>query len=78
MLSCILYYKQVESPKVNVVDSTGAGDTFVGYFLSGIIEQLEPSMALHRACIAGALAVTVAGATPGIPTRQAVEKQLQG
>jgi len=68
----------VKAAPVDVVDSTGAGDTFVGYFLSSLIDKLPPKQALERACAAGALAVTVAGATPGIPSRAAVEAFIQG
>lgn len=53
---------------VDVVDTTGAGDTFVGYFLAGLIQGLAEKDALRRACRAAALSVTVAGATPSIPT----------
>jgi len=67
----------INAAQVDVVDSTGAGDTFVGYFLSGLIDKLPPEQALQRACAAGALAVTVAGATPGIPARAAVDAFIQ-
>lgn len=69
---------RVHAPQVDVVDSTGAGDTFVGYFLTGLIDQLSPQQALERACAAGALAVTVAGATPGIPARADVDAIIKG
>lgn len=69
---------QANAAQVDVIDSTGAGDTFVGYFLSGLIEELSPEQALQRACAAGALAVTVAGATPSIPSRAEVDAFLQG
>ncbi len=69
---------QADAAQVDVIDSTGAGDTFVGYFLSGLIDELSPAQALERACAAGALAVTVAGATPGIPSRAAVDAFIQG
>lgn len=52
---------------VEVVDTTGAGDTFVGYFLAGLIDGLGDQSALQRACAAAALSVTKAGATPSIP-----------
>jgi len=68
----------VDASQVEVVDSTGAGDTFVGYFLSGLLDKLTPEQALKRACAAGALAVTVAGATPGIPSLAAVEAFIEG
>jgi len=62
------------SPSVNVVDTTGAGDTFVGFLLAGIINNDAPEVSLQRACNAGSLAVTVAGATPSIPSLEQVEK----
>jgi len=62
----------VDAPTVNVVDTTGAGDTFVGYYLASVIAGHSAQDALRTACIAGALAVTVAGATPSIPDKSAV------
>ncbi len=58
----------VAAPVVDAVDTTGAGDTFVGYLLAGLIDGLESKEALQRACAAGALSVTKAGATPSIPS----------
>lgn len=55
------------SPKVTPIDTTGAGDTFVGYFVAGLVDQLETKMNLHRACKAAAIATTTAGAIPSIP-----------
>lgn len=68
----------VKAPNVDVVDSTGAGDTFVGYFLAGLINQLTPEQALQRANAAGALAVTIAGATPSIPNQHTVDQFISG
>lgn len=59
---------------VTVVDTTGAGDTFVGYFLAGLIQGLTEPDALQRACRAAALSVTIAGATPSIPTIADVDR----
>jgi len=53
---------------VDTVDTTGAGDTFVGYFLASLMAGLDDESALQRACAAGALSVTRSGATTGIPT----------
>ncbi len=55
------------SPKVKVIDTTCAGDTFVGFFLAGLVHKLSDADALERACRAAALAVTRTGAIASIP-----------
>lgn len=62
-----------EALNVDVVDTTGAGDTFVGYFLASLIDGLGPEACLQRACAAAALSVTKAGATPSIPAASDVD-----
>ena len=52
---------------VDVVDTTGAGDTFVGYLVAAFAAGADERAALERACAAAALSVTRAGATPSIP-----------
>lgn len=54
--------------KVSAVDTTAAGDTFLGYFIEQLSEGTQPEVALQRATAASAIAVTRAGATPSIPT----------
>lgn len=61
---------------VPVVDTTGAGDTFTGYFLSSFINGLEPSQSLNIANAASAIAVGRKGAASGIPYKHEVEKFL--
>ncbi|RBP52854.1 ribokinase [Arenicella xantha] len=53
---------------VTAVDTTGAGDTFVGYFLAGVVAGLSDQDSLARACLASAIAVTRSGAISSIPT----------
>lgn len=59
--------------QVQAVDSTAAGDTFIGYFLGGMAEGLDLSGALRLAGAAGAIAVTAPGAAESIPERSQVE-----
>lgn len=59
--------------RTDVVDTTGAGDTFLGYFLSSIIRGLTPSDALERATRASSIAVSRAGAMDSIPLRGEVD-----
>lgn len=63
---------------VPVVDTTGAGDCFVGYLAAGLAEgDLAPDAAA-RANVAASLAVGVAGAGPSMPLRDAVEQVISG
>lgn len=54
--------------KVKRVDTTGAGDTFTGYFLAGVYDGLDTKEILHRASIASSIAVSRKGASSSIPT----------
>lgn len=67
---------QQDATTVDVVDTTGAGDTFVGFFLAAHISGLDDQLCLRRGCAAAALSVTVAGATPSIPDTSAVDAFL--
>ena len=53
--------------EVPVVDTTAAGDTFMGYFIAAIADEKSAEIALKRACIASGLAVSQKGAAPSIP-----------
>ena len=57
---------------VQVVDTTAAGDTFVGYFACAIAEGQSLSDALALANAAAALSVTQFGAMPSIPLRSQI------
>lgn len=63
-----------EAPRVSTVDGTGAGDTFVAALVIGLLQDLEPEQALRRACIAGAITATRAGAQPSLPTADEVDE----
>ena len=59
--------------KVKAVDTTAAGDTFCGYFLSGITKGREIPEILKTASAASAIAVSRNGAAPSIPEYDEVE-----
>lgn len=78
---------QVDTFKVNVVDTTAAGDAFIGGFATKLLEldsllsdMREQAPALQSAvrygCACGALATTKFGAQPSLPTKQEVENLL--
>ena len=60
-------------PQVIAVDTTGAGDAFVGALTVALLEGQLPADALAFACAAGALAATKAGAQPSLPWRAEVD-----
>ena len=62
---------------VKALDTTGAGDTFCGYFLSAILKGHEPGTALRESAAAAALAVGKEGAACSIPKREEVDEFLR-
>lgn len=69
---CVLFLgaESIASPafQVPVVDTTGAGDCFVGGFLAALQRGLSHSDAAHFANAVGALSVQKMGATTGLLT----------
>ena len=66
-------YRQGIFP-VQAVDTTAAGDTFTGYFISSILEEMPVAEGLKLAAKASAIAVSREGATASIPTKAEVER----
>ena len=64
------------SPAVVPVDTTGAGDTFVGAFMVAFLSESSVAKALAYACAAGAAATLTAGAQTSMPSRNQVEALL--
>lgn len=63
-----------QAPKVQVIDTTAAGDCFVGALTVALNEHLPPEQALQFAVNASSLKVTRFGAQSGLPTRAEVFK----
>lgn len=61
------------APRVTAVDTTGAGDTFVGALAAGLADGWPIPAALTRAQVAAALAVTRLGTQSAMPTRAEVD-----
>jgi ribokinase len=65
--------KHVDTYKVNVVDTTAAGDAFIGGFASAMLDGKSLEDSVRYGCACGALATTKFGAQPSLPTKEEVE-----
>ena len=54
--------------RVDAVDTTGAGDTFTGFFLGSLVKGEDVQEAMRIAAAAAALSVTKKGASGSIPS----------
>ena len=66
----------VAAYRVTPVDTVAAGDAFCGGLAAALASGEPLPEALRWASAAGALATTIAGAVPSLPTRDAVEQLL--
>lgn len=64
--------------KVDVVDTTAAGDTFTGYFVSEVAKGTPYATVLKIASAASAIAVSRNGAAPSIPLCDEVISVIDG
>lgn len=53
--------------ETKVVDTTGAGDTFTGYFIAAMTQELPVEEALKLASLAASIAVSREGASDSVP-----------
>lgn len=68
---------RIPSRKANVVDTTGAGDTFNGAFAYALADGDSLEEALRFANVAASLSTEGFGAQGGMPTLNQVKKELQ-
>ncbi|WP_314950118.1 ribokinase [Bradyrhizobium cosmicum] len=64
--------RRAPAPRITPVDTTGAGDTFVGAFAAILSEGVSLQRALEAGCEAAALKCLKAGAQTGMPMRHAM------
>lgn len=62
--------ESVKAEAIQPIDTTGAGDTFVGVLANGLDETMPFKCALERAVRAASLACLAQGAQAGMPTRE--------
>jgi ribokinase len=68
----------VDALAIEPVDTTAAGDAFVGVLAATLDEGQDLAAALHRASVAGALACLTTGAQPSLPGERAIDNAISG
>lgn len=68
--------KHIPPFKVDVVDTTAAGDAFIGGFASARLQDQPLEEAVRYGCACGALTATKFGAQPSLPSKEDVENFL--
>ena len=68
--------RAIHAPRVDAVDTVGAGDALNGALAAGLAAGLDLPEAARRAVVAASLAVTRAGAREGMPTAGELELAL--
>jgi ribokinase len=63
-------------PQIEAVDGTAAGDAFCAALVFSLLEGRDRAEALKRACAAGAVAASRAGAQPSLPTAPELDAVL--
>ena len=71
-------YTRIQAHDVDAVDTTGAGDAFVGGFAAGLVRfQRNVLEAAHYASAVAALAVTLPGTAGAMPTAREITRFLK-
>lgn len=68
--------KKYPSYRTEVVDTTAAGDTFTGYFISGLYNGNSIDDTIKTASAAAAIAISKEGASSSIPSMETVREQI--
>ncbi len=78
-LLCMDLNRQINIPahKIEAVDTTGAGDTFIGFFLAALVQKKELKAALRGASAAAAICATRQGAASSIPDLEEVQQFMK-
>jgi ribokinase len=68
--------QSIPAPKVDVVDSVGAGDALNGALAAGLAAGLDLAEAARRAVVAASISVGRAGAREGMPTAAELDQPM--
>jgi ribokinase len=67
---------EVAAPRAEVVDTTGAGDTFTGVLAASLAAGSALPDAVGRAVVAATISVETEGAVPSIPDRDQIARRM--
>lgn len=70
--------RRVAAPRMAVLDTTAAGDTFAGVLAAALVGGSSVPDAVARAVVAGSVSVTRSGAVPSIPNRAQIDAAMPG
>lgn len=70
-------YYRIPPIRVNSVDSTGAGDAFIGGFVYGLVQKKKIYNCVTLGNIAGALSVKKVGAQASLPHENELKNFLK-
>lgn len=70
--------QRVPALSVTPIDTTGAGDCFIGYVAAGLDQGMSPEQAMKLGTAASAIKVTRFGTADAIPARTEVDELLLG
>ena len=66
-----------EAVKVDVVDTTGAGDAFTTGYLAGYLRGLAPEICARQGAVAASFAVEAVGCQTNLPDHARLEARMQ-
>ncbi len=67
---------EVKPMKINPIDTTAAGDAFVGILAAALDEDMDLSSSLRKASVGSALACLTYGAQASLPTASQIEENM--
>ena len=70
-------FKMKAIPVKKVVDTTAAGDTFIGFLIQAYIDGLPLNEAMEKASVASSLSIQKFGAATSVPASADVEKAFK-
>ena len=68
---------RVEASKIDVIDTTGAGDAFDAGFIDGLLDGVPVRGCLRRGCLCGGLSTREAGALQGLPRKDELRETYE-